>query len=153
MSRVKTGSSGLAYDSLLSPGPALALCLGLMSVKEELGVGGKASRRSGFLTQPGPLQVGPPLWGAGVLLLLGVRTGWICSSLGKPGQNPGSALGSQALAACLAAGRATQFGAGCAREQEPGLSAIHPTSPVLSLAAAQDNQRRAGKAGTYLVIY
>lgn len=83
MSRVRTGSSGLTYDSLLSLGPALALCLGLTSVKEELGAGCKGSRHSGFLTQPGPLQVGPALWGAGVLLLLGVCTGWICSSLGS----------------------------------------------------------------------
>lgn len=45
------------------------LCLlGLISVKEELGAGGKDSRHSGFLTQPGPLQVGPALWAAGVLL-------------------------------------------------------------------------------------
>lgn len=41
------------------------------------------------------------------------------------------------LAACLAADKAAQFGADCAWEQKPGLSALHPACRVLSVAAAQ----------------
>lgn len=49
------------------------LFLDLISVKEELGAG----------LRPAGVVAGCALWGAQVLLLLGVCTAWICSSLGQ----------------------------------------------------------------------